>query len=170
MFFKTRYTLNSLFINIRPDRNLQDTRHCVNIFLVHVVGAALFKQVGRLEYISRKTEKVSSIWGWWKVKIRLHVHDECGPIPKLGRIYVTKIQTNKRCRKYESAHMACVTNSISQPRDPSFEVGSLLGTASYRTDLFNLTHIFSVLLLPPPTHPASHQMFVHRRHETLVGP
>jgi hypothetical protein len=101
-----------MFIRTRPNREVQDLRHCIYSTGIPCECGETSRPLGIWigEYRSNLKQALME-----KSRLDKHAHEE-GHHIQWKEVKVVQTETNNMCRKYkEIAHMVCITNPISQP-------------------------------------------------------
>jgi hypothetical protein len=113
--FKIKHKLRSSLMKTRPERDRQQTARCVYSIPCEC-GGSYIVETGRPLAVRLREHKHSLKEGLLeKSKLARHAYEE-GHRVGWDEARILEIESNSRYRKYkESAHMACLTNPISQP-------------------------------------------------------
>jgi predicted GIY-YIG superfamily endonuclease len=112
--FKTKHTLRSSLVRTRPNRDPKQTAHYVYSIPCEC-GRCYIGETGRSLAVRIREHRHNLKEGLLD-KSKLTQHANEGHRVGWDEARILEIESNNRYRKYkESAHMACLTNRISQP-------------------------------------------------------
>jgi hypothetical protein len=144
--FKTKHTLRSSVMTTRPERDPLQTAQCIYSIPCEC-GRSYIGETGRRLAVRLREHRHNLQQGLLdKSKLAQHAYEE-GHRVGWDDARVLQIESNSRYRKYkESAHMACLTNPISQPSSAFLLSGSpssAMGFLTHREDLYDVTRFYS---------------------------
>jgi predicted GIY-YIG superfamily endonuclease len=113
--FKTKNALRSSLMKARPESDPQQTAQCIYSIPCEC-GRSYIGETGTPLAVQLREHRHNLQQGFLeKSKLAQHAYEEGHRIEWDGA-RILEIESNSRYRKYkESAHMACLTNPISQP-------------------------------------------------------